>query len=150
MAPNYTTSLLKQNLEEVQKPAVLPSGTAYPGTLTKYEFRKLNTKNGEANILTYTVKFVDWSPEVPESERLDAHGRPIDIAQKSARMDYFIDGERGAYDLAQLLKGLGLKGDLESAIPMAIGAQVSCKGDQKLVEKTNEIVFNLSKVSAPA
>ena len=150
MAPNYTTSLLKQNLDDVQPPAVLPSMTAAPATITKYEFRKLKTKDGgEANILTYTTKFTDWSPEVPESERLDSKGHPIDITQKSSRMDYFIDSESGMFALAQLLKSLGLKGDLESAIPMAVGAQVLAKGEQKLIEKDNSIVFNLRSLSAP-
>ena len=151
MAPNYTTALLKQNLDDVAPPATLPSGTAYPGTITKYEFRKYKAKGSEgaeSNILTYSVRFNDWSPEVPEGERLDSKGHPIDITQKTSRMDYFIDSESGAYALAQLLKALGLKGDLESAIPMAVGAQVLCKGEQKLIEKDNSIVFNLRTLNA--
>jgi len=149
MSPNFSQSLLKQDLSSVPKPTVLPSGVAYPMTLAKYEFRKLKTKDGgEANILTYTAKFNDWSPEIPESERVDHQGEPLDITSKSARMDYFVDNERGRYDLAQLLLGLGLGGSLEEAIPMAIGAQVLGNGEQKLIEKNNEIVFNLKGLKA--
>ena len=146
---NFTSSLLKQDLSSVPKPTTLPSGVAYPCVLSKYEFRKLKQKDGgEANILTYIAKFTDWSPEIPEGERNDHSGEPIDITTKTARMDYFIDSERGRYDLAQLLLSLGLGGSLEEAIPMAIGAQCLARGEQKLVEKDNSIVFNLKELKS--
>ncbi len=150
MSPNFSSMLLKQNLDDVPKPTTLPSGTQYPGVISKYEFCKLKGRDGkESDILTYTVKFTGWSPEIPEQEKQDASGREIDITTKTSRMDFFIDSESGAYNLAQLLLALGLKGNIEEAIPMAVGASVIAKGEQKLIEKDNSIVFNLKGLSAP-
>jgi hypothetical protein len=149
MSPNFSTSLLSQNLDSVAPPTALPTGTEYSGVVSKHEFRKLKQKDGqEAAILTYSGKFLDWSPEIPEDERKDAHGKHIDITQKSWRMDFFYESEAGAFNLAKFLKSVGLKGgSLEEAIPKAIGANVIVKGEQKLVEKDNSLIFNVKAIS---
>jgi hypothetical protein len=126
---------------------------AAPGVIKKYEFRKQKLRDGsETDIVTYHVQFTDWSPEVPDNERLDGDGRQIDITKRSARMDYW-DNERGRWDLAQFLLSCGLKGTVGpklsdwSMIPEAIGANVVAKGVQKFLEgkdgKEGSTVFNL-------
>jgi hypothetical protein len=149
MSPNFSSALLKQDLDSVPKPTVLPTGTAYAGVITKYEYRKTGGASPQ-DILTYHVKLTEWSPEIDNNEKLDGTGKPINLASRPCRMDYFIESESGAYELAKMLKALGLKGAVEEAIPMAVGAQVVARGEQKFLEKTNDTVFNLKALTAPA
>jgi len=152
-SPNYTSSLMSQNIEDVPRPQTMPTMDAAPAVVKKYEFGKRKMKDGtEVTVTTFHVQFTDWSPEVPDNERLDGDGRQIDITKRSARMDYW-DNERGRWDLAQFLLSCGLKGKIEEAIPQAVGAQVLAKGVQKFIEgkdgKEGQTVFNLVALTGP-
>jgi len=151
--PNYTSGLMAQNIEDVPRPQTLPTMDAAPGVVKKYEYRKQKLKDGsESQIVSFHVQFTDWSPEVPDNERLDGDGRQIDITKRSATMDYW-DNEQGRWNLAQFLLSCGLKGNIEAAVPQAVGAQVTAKGVQKFIEgkdgKEGRTVFNLVALAGP-
>ena len=127
-SPNYTSGLLAQNLEVHSSSAGHANDGRCAGGHQEVRVSEAEDEDGaEVDILTFHVQFTDWSPEVPENERLDGDGKQIDITKKSARMDYW-DNERGRWDLAQFLLSCGLKGNVEAAIPQAVGSERGRQG----------------------
>lgn len=116
--PDFRTLLQTTNLDDVQRPKVLPTGT-YKGTIIKFEYGQSSQK--QTPYVRYFVR-PDEARDDVDQEALEG----INLSQRSLRRDFFLTAD-ALYRLKEFLEGLGIETagqSLGALIPLAVNHDV--------------------------
>ncbi len=121
-APDFS-QLLKTNLDTIKKPPTLPAGT-FHGRISKYEFGESQEK--KTPYLRLHLQLLSPGADIASEDMSDSDGRPIDLAKRQMRKDYFLT-EDAMYRLKEFIESCGISTagrSLDVTIPELLNAPV--------------------------
>ncbi|PYS90926.1 MAG: hypothetical protein DMF62_03740 [Acidobacteria bacterium] len=99
-------SLLSKRVDDAERPAILPVGT-YEGVVVDYQPIESNTADRTPQVRV-NIRITAASDGIEAADLVDAKGKPIRVADRRMRHDFWLD-EENQWKLSEFIRSCGVE-----------------------------------------
>lgn len=98
--------LLNKKVDEQERPALLPAGSAYEGIVTGYDLTEAQNE-AKTPMVRFSIKLTGPSEELSDEDLLDEKGKEIKVTDRRMRQDFWLTDE-DLWKLSEFIKTCGI------------------------------------------